>query len=332
MNKDKTPYKLLHILKDGQFHSGEDLGHALKMTRSAIWKGVKQLRTHYHLDMQSIPGRGYCIAGGVDLLEKNSILSDLPEDIRKQTQITLLDQIDSTNNYLLQDIRSAIRCSLPYHIAIAEQQTDGRGRRGRKWHSPYGHNIYFSLAWCCNKDPLEISGLSLATAIAIIRTLKKLGITPLGVKWPNDIYYHGKKLAGVLIDFVGESYGRSTVVIGIGINTYLSNETARDIDQPWTSLHNILNRFVERNKLAALLTQELIHTIQQFDTQHLKPFMDEWDQHDCFNGKSVVLSHGAQHRYGIMRGISEQGELLLEDTQHNIKKYSSGELSMREAS
>ncbi len=331
MNKDKTPYKILQVLKDGQFHSGEALGYTLEMTRSAIWKGVKQLTSHYHLEIESISGRGYRIKGGLNLLDKNEIARNTPAPLREQLQISLLDQVESTNDYLLDDVRSETRCGLPYHIAIAEQQTQGRGRRGHQWHSPYGHNIYFSLAWCCNKDPIEMSGLSLAAAVAVIRTLKQLGVEGLGVKWPNDIYYHNQKLAGVLIDLVGESYGRTTAIIGIGINTYLSEKAASVIDQPWTSLHDILGQFIDRNYIIALLCQHVIAMINQFNQDHLEPFIDEWNQHDCFKGKKVILTNGTQHIHGTMQGISKKGELLLEDEHATIKKYSSGELSMRES-
>lgn len=330
MNKSKTPYKILQVLKDGQFHSGEDLGHALDMTRSAIWKGVKYLTTHYNLEIQSISGRGYRIEGGLNLLDEKCIAESMTEASRDLLDLTCLEQIDSTNNYLLESIHNDQRSSKPFHIVVAEQQTAGRGRRGKEWQSPYGHNIYFSLAWRCNKDPLELSGLSLAMAVAIIRTLKHIGLNDVCVKWPNDILFNGRKLAGVLVDLVGESHGRTTVIIGIGINTFLTNKVGRDIEQPWVSLHDILDRFIDRNILIALLTERVISTIQTFDSKGLEPFMDEWNQHNMFRDKPVRLLNAAQQISGIMRGITAQGELLLEDDQHQIKRYISGELSLRE--
>jgi BirA family biotin operon repressor/biotin-[acetyl-CoA-carboxylase] ligase len=331
MNKDKTPYKILQVLKDGQFHSGEDLGHALDMTRSAIWKGVKQLTTNYNLEIQSVSGRGYRIEGGLDLLDIDEILKNIYEPLHDELEISILDQVESTNDYLLENIRSDSRCGLPYHAVVAEQQTKGRGRRGREWQSPYGHNIYFSLAWCCNKDPLELSGLSLAAAIAIIRTLERFGIKGLEVKWPNDIYYHDKKLAGVLIDLVGESHGRTTMIIGMGINTYISNKTGEDISQPWVSIHDILGEFIDRNKLIGTLSQEVIKMIHQFDDAHLEPFLKEWNKHDCFSGKEVVLFNAEKKIQGVMQGIGDHGELLLLDDTGQVKKHISGELSLRKA-
>ena len=330
MKKDITPYKILQVLKDGQFHSGEDLGRALEITRSAIWKGVKYLTAHYDLEVQSISGRGYRIEGGLNLLDKQLILNNLSPAEREHLALTVVEQVDSTNTYLLEAINNEQHSELPFHLLVAEQQTAGRGRRGRQWASPYGHNIYFSLAWRCNKDPLELSGLSLAMAIAIIRTLKQFGLTDLSVKWPNDILFHGRKLAGVLVDLVGESHGRTTVIIGIGINTFLTNKAGNDIEQPWVSLHDILDRYVDRNQVISVLVQNVMHIIQQFDTDGLTPLMGEWDQHDMFKNKAVRLFNADHEIRGIMRGISDQGELLLEDDQQHIKRYISGELSMRE--
>lgn len=331
MNKEKTPYKILQILKDGQFHSGEDLGQTLDITRSAIWKAVKQLTSHYHMDIQSISGKGYRIEGGIDLLDLEKIRHALTPELHDDLQISILDQIDSTNNYLLEHIRSDTPCGLPYHVVIAEQQTEGRGRHGSEWTSPYGHNVYFSLAWCCGKDSSELSGLSLAAGIAIIRTLKRFGIQDLTVKWPNDIYYHDKKLAGVLIDLVGESHDRTTMIIGIGINTYLSNKSGSAISQPWVSLYDILGTLVDRNQLIATLSEEVINMIHQFDNSGLQPFIDEWNAHDGFRGQRVVLFNSAQKYNGIMQGIGKHGELILQGENGKIMKFFSGELSLRKA-
>lgn len=330
MKKDKTPYKILHLLKDGQFHSGEELGSALHITRSAIWKGIKYLIAHYDLEIQSISGRGYRIEGGLNLLDRATILNALKADEREHLQLTVLEQVDSTNTYLLEATKNSQPDALPFHLVIAEQQTAGRGRRGHQWVSPYGHNIYFSLAWRCNKDPLELSGLSLAIAIAIIRTLKEFGLTDLTVKWPNDILFHEHKLAGVLIDLVAESHGRTTVIIGIGINTFLTNRAGTPIEQPWVSLHNILDRHVDRNEIISILTQNVMYIIQLFDAEGLAPLLNEWHEHDAYKGKAVRLFNADNEIHGIMRGISNQGELLLEDDRQQIKRYISGELSMRE--
>ncbi len=329
MSKRKTYYNILQLLKDGEFHSGESLGAQLNITRSAVWKAIQQLISLYQLNIQSISGRGYRIEGGLSLLDQDDILQHLPPTQHSQIHMTLLDQIDSTNDYLLQIMRNPNQHDLPFSIAVAEQQTQGRGRLGRTWHSPYGHNIYYSFGYRFHKDGLELSGLSLATGIAILRTLTQLGIKNLGIKWPNDIYYQEKKLAGILIDLAGESHGQTNAVMGIGINTYLSHKTALLINQPVISLHDILGHFIDRNQLIALLTQEMIIMIQQFDHSGLSQFIEEWNQYDCFKDKTVILYNTKQSVTGIMRGISPQGELMLEDEHQRITNYMSGELSLR---
>lgn len=326
MQKDKTPYKILHILKDGQFHSGEDLGHQLNMTRSAIWKAVKQL-TSNGITIQSITGRGYRIEGGVDLLDAAAIEKTLTANTRKNCHVDVLDQVTSTNDYLLQHKAPS---TTPYHAVLAEQQTQGRGRLGRTWVSPYGNNIYLSLAWCSRKDPLELSGLSLAVAVAIIQALADYGITEgLNVKWPNDVLYDNNKLAGVLVELISESHSQTTVVIGIGMNTFLSPMNARDIDQPWISINDITHKKVDRNQLAALLLNQLTSMLDVFAEHGFEPFLKTWSQYDSYSGKPIVLSNGDTRIHGTMQGITEQGELLIKNKQQQLQKIMSGEMSLR---
>ncbi len=326
MQKQKTPHKILQILKDGKFHSGQDIGNKLNITRSAVWKGIQQL-TQNGLDIQSIIGRGYRIEGGLSLLDEEHIRQHLPTVKQSKILLTLLDQTTSTNDFLLNN-KQPYRQT--FHFVLAEQQTQGRGRRGRHWVSPYGHNIYCSLRWQCHKDPLEIAGLSLAAAIAVIRSLKAYGVSDgLNVKWPNDILYHKQKLAGILVDLHAESHGTTTVIIGIGLNTTISATQAQTIEQPYTSLSAIQQPPIDRNRLAALIMSHLIDVVHLFDREGLTPFLPEWHQHDRFYGQPVVLQNETHVIEGIMQGISEQGELLLKNRYQQTQKIICGEMHLR---
>lgn len=328
MEKDKTPHKILQILKDGHFHSGEQLGHTLNMTRSAIWKGIKQL-SKYGLDIQSISGRGYRIDGGLNLLNSVEISKHLPKQQENQLAgLAVLDQVSSTNDYLSK-LPITENLSQPFYAALCEQQTAGRGRRGRDWLSPYGHNIYLSLRWDCQKDPFELSGLSLVIGIAIIRALKAYGI-PDGaqLKWPNDILYKGKKLAGVLIEMTAEAHNKTAIIIGVGINTFLSDLQLKDINQPCTTLYDILLNQINRNRLSALLINEMIAILNVFDKDGLTPFLPEWESYAPSIGSLVTVLHKNNSIVGTMKGITEQGELILEDAQQNTHKFVSAEVSL----
>ena len=327
-NRENTPHKILQLLKDGQFHSGELLGETLNMTRSAIWKGIQQLQTTYGLEIESISGRGYRIAGGLQLLNKDAIWHGIDTPKQDDIDLILLEQTNSTNDYLL--AHPAIAMKPPYTIALAEQQLQGRGRQGRQWSSPYGHNIYLSLAWQCNKDPSELSGLSLTTAIAVIRALKAYGIgTHLHVKWPNDILYGHDKLGGILLDIKAESHSTTTVVMGIGINTFLPPDAAKIIDQPWTSLHDILHKPIDRNRLASLLINNVIDMLTAFDASGFPAFLSEWNEYDSLIGQPVTIKQGDKKILGIMQGVSESGELLIKNAGQQLQTFISGEVSLR---
>lgn len=330
MEKDKTSYRILQILNDGQFHSDEVLGEKLKITRSAIWKGVQQLQITYGIAVESssLPGHGYRLKEPLNLLDREKILQEIDANKQAQIRVILLNQTNSTNDYLLTypDLSSDI----PYAVVLAEQQLHGRGRQGRHWVSPYGHNIYFSLAWHCHKDLSELSGLSLATAIAVIRALKKYGITSnLYVKWPNDILYGHDKLAGILLDIKTGSSSTSTVIIGIGINTFLPPDFAKTIDQPWTSLNDILHKPINRNHLTSLLINAVIDMLSVFENLGFLTFLTEWNEHDSLIGQPIIISQGDTKIAGVMQGITEHGELLVKNTQQQLQTFISGDVSLR---
>lgn len=326
-NTTSTANKVLQLLADGECHSGQQLGAMLKITRSAIWKIIHEIKSRYSIPVESVAGKGYRIIGGLNLLHQKTLVNFVEqENFTALNQFILLNSIDSTNNYLEQFIVKGNKTRI---ACFAEQQTQGKGRRGRTWISPYGHNIYHSLLWSFNKDPGEILGLSIAIGVAVAKTLKNYGVdTGLGLKWPNDIYYENKKLGGVLIEFRASAHDCCYVIIGVGINTHLSEETINSIEQPCTTLKQILNKNVDRNRLAGLLLNELIMTLNEFDQQGLQPFLPRWQELDILQNKSVSLQLQNQQITGIMRGISPRGELLLARNE-KIENYLSGEVSVR---
>ena len=180
-------------------------------------------------------------------------------------EIIVLNEIDSTNQFLF----SKIDTKTPKSIAcFSEQQTQGRGRRGREWLSPFASNIYHSLLWYFEKDPSELMGLSLAVAVMTTRALKQYGIkTGLELKWPNDIFWESQKLAGILIEMVSQPQDICAVVVGIGINTRLSQQHIIDLDRPVTSIEKITQHPADRNQLAGLLLNALIEGFQQFQKE-----------------------------------------------------------------
>lgn len=323
----QTRYPLIQRLADGKFHSGELLAQQLGLSRAAIWKQIKDLREQWGMEIHAVSGRGYCLAHALELLQQENIEKLLPKKTKNALSgIDIHGSIDSTNECLLQ--QAAVGASTG-QVCLAERQTAGRGRRGREWVSPYGSNIYLSILWRFSLAPMELSGLSLAAGLAVVRALNCLGITQVGLKWPNDILWQEQKLAGLLLEVTGESEGPSQVVLGVGLNTLLSNQQGSGIDQPWVDLTSIPGgQGVGRNQLAAELIHQLVNALECFEAKGLLPLLNEWQQRDLYHNKTVALRMGNRTIVGKHVGIDKNGALLLSHA-GEVKAYFAGEVSLR---
>jgi BirA family transcriptional regulator, biotin operon repressor / biotin---[acetyl-CoA-carboxylase] ligase len=314
--------QLLKLLADGKFHSGEELGKRLGVSRSAIWKTVQDFQ-ELGIEVCSVKRKGYQIPKGIELLDSDYILGCISPEIKKEISVEILFGINSTNQYLLDHLKLKPSGS----IVLAEFQTNGRGRRNRKWISPCGTNLYFSILWSFDKDPSELCGLSLAAGIAVANTLERYGIPHIQLKWPNDVLWCYKKIAGVLIEMTAETYSSTQVVIGIGLNLQMSNTA--DIDQEWIDLMRIIHRKPERNLIASILIEEVVAVLKNFQHKGFASYFKHWQALDAFLGKRVKLSTPTQVFHGISKGINPQGEFILVDNIQNKERcFFHGEISL----
>jgi len=316
---------LLKILSDGALHSGESLGEQLGLTRGAIWKLIKQLISNYGIVIEAKTKQGYRIPGGIEFLDQAIINKYLSSEYKSFAQnMVIFDEIDSTNAYLTQAAQA--------NICLAESQSAGRGRLGRKWFSPYASNIYLSLRWSFSKNLISLNGLSLVLGIAITKALAEYGITEgIALKWPNDVLWQQQKLAGVLIELSGEMHEAYQTIIGIGLNVDMSRQAKPDISQPWCDIAQIIQATPERNKLIGLLLDRVISALVIFQDQGLKPFLAQWQKLDIAYGKKITLTTPQKQVIrGIGCGINEHGYLLLkDDNDQQINEFNIGEVSLR---
>lgn len=317
--------KMLAILADGKFHSGTELAQTLGISRSAVWKQLNFL-ADLGLRHAAVSGKGYRLEKPLELLTRDLIDESINYKTRALiSSLEIHDQIGSTNSYLA---GLSHKNAPSGFICFAEHQTEGKGRRGRHWISPYGNNIYLSVLWRFQQGPAAISALSLAIGVAVIRALKQHNIDDVGLKWPNDIVSQGKKLGGILIEVSGENEGPCTAVIGIGINLFLAGDEAETIDQAWTDLSKINGRnVINRNNLAGNLLNQLFEVLDGYESAGFKAYVDEWRSYDCLIDRSAWVFAGSQGIEGIVKGIDDNGLLLMMRADGSIQSFASCELS-----
>jgi BirA family biotin operon repressor/biotin-[acetyl-CoA-carboxylase] ligase len=262
------------------------------------------------------------------LLCKKEITNSLYKDVLELlSKIEIKEQTNSTNDDAKESLNNSSHL-LSAHFA--EQQTAGRGRNSRKWISPFGQNIYLSLAWQSNLSFADIEGLSLAIGVEIAESLKNNTDEVIEIKWPNDLLVNKKKLGGILVETSSGKKDSLEIIIGIGINIFMKNEDAIKIDQDWTSLENYNNRNLDRNLIAANLLNNLVQLTRKFKTVGFGGYKEAFENRNALMNKDCeVLTNGKVDYHGSVIGVNEKGELLIKRN-NEILNLRYGEVSIRE--
>ncbi|WED21716.1 bifunctional biotin--[acetyl-CoA-carboxylase] ligase/biotin operon repressor BirA [Vibrio sp. JC009] len=316
MKDHSVKLEIVKMLSCGEFVSGEQIGEALGISRAAVSKHVKGL-SNWGLDIFSVQGKGYKLPSPLSLLDQ-SVLSD-----KLNMPVTVIPVINSTNQYLLDQVNDLSSGS----VCLAEYQAKGRGRRGRDWISPFGSNLYMSMYWRLEAGMAAAMGLSLVVGVAIVEALEGLGVEGIKLKWPNDLYYQDKKLAGILVEMSGQAGGAAHLVVGMGLNISMPDHID-GITQPWISLSQITETLPERNDLAAALIKAWETSLQEYELYGMRGFVERWNRFDNFKDRPARLIMGSRVIEGTIRGIDEQGAVLIE-TANGIEAFIGGEISLR---
>ncbi len=323
--------RVLRELSASRFRSGEEIATRLSLSRATIHNVLSEAKA-LGLEVHSVTGRGYRLVDPVVWLDEEVLQSGLGAH---GFSIRVADQVDSTNATLLQWARE-FPAAIHKQVLVTEWQRAGRGRRGRSWQAMPGGALLFSILWRFDRPIAALSGLSLAVGLALVRALRGLGLAEAQMKWPNDILWCGRKLAGLLIELEGDMLSPGSAVIGLGLNIRLPEEMKSAIDQPVADLAEALGE-IDRNRVLGAILVALDRTLAEFESGGFAALQDEWQTAHAYQGQPVRVQRGSADApgevlHGIVRGVDANGALLLDtaqDSGQGLLTLHSGEVTVR---
>ncbi|NQV68484.1 MAG: biotin--[acetyl-CoA-carboxylase] ligase [Pseudohongiella sp.] len=251
------------------------------------------------------------------------------ESQRTLAEIQVFEEIDSTNAEAIRQIQSGNTAN---RLVIARSQSAGRGRRGRSWLSPLDAGIYMSLVRQFTLPPDALQGLSLLTALSLKSALNRLGVSGLKLKWPNDILFQKKKLAGILLELQHREQA-SYLVFGIGLNIALPEQVMQEIDRPVTDITSIADYIPDTNLIVATVINQLCSNIAEYERNGFSSFKESWNEADYYLNRDIVIQNGERRIIGKSLGVDSNGALLMQ-TATGVESINGGEVfpSLRELS
>jgi BirA family transcriptional regulator, biotin operon repressor / biotin---[acetyl-CoA-carboxylase] ligase len=321
---------LLRALASGDAVSGVTLGNALGISRAAVWKAIRRL-VALGMDIEALPGRGYRLVSALHLLDRDAIRHALPPAVSPRIgRLDVLADTDSTNARVL----AADRPTGELVACLAEHQSAGRGRRGRRWLAPPGSGICLSVGGRLPAAPSDFAALPTAVGVACAEALEALGVPEIGLKWPNDLLLGGRKLGGILIELRGESQGPATIAVGIGLNVRLGAAAHAAIiasgGLPPAHISAAGARPVpDRNMLAAALIAAIVRCLDRIPGELGGAELGGWEQRDALRGRLVRVEDAGPGLTGIARGLDASGALLLDGVDGGRHRVTAGEVTLR---
>ena len=317
--------KILQMLRETDgFISGQEICSRFGVSRTAVWKSIKQLRGEGY-DIVAVNNKGYRLEEVPDVIYEQELRS-LLHTRWFGNKILYFDSIDSTNNELKRQAETQVCHGL---LAVAEEQTAGRGRRGHGWVSPPGTGIWFSVLLKPEVSPDKASMLTLVAAMAVAKAITETTGLVSQIKWPNDIVVNKKKVCGMLTELSAEMTRINYVVIGIGIKAN-NKEFPDEIKETATSLFIESGKHIKR----AAVIEAVGRYFEQYYDEFIKAgdlslIMDEYNSMLVNAGNQVrIISNDSEEIYTAL-GINPQGELVVKDADGNVKDIRSGEVSVR---
>lgn len=316
--------KILKLLQESDgFVSGQDISEQFGVSRTSVWKGIRQLEEQGY-GIEAVRNKGYRLRSEPDLLSDERIRPFL-HTAWAAGEIRVYDSVDSTNS----EAKRAAENGGPHGLLIiGEQQTAGRGRRGRAWKSPKGEGVFMTLLLKPEIEPGNASMLTLVMGMAVRDGLEAAAGLSAQIKWPNDIVCDGKKLCGILTEMSAQIDYINHIVIGVGINVH-NREFPEEVSRIATSVYQQTGQRISRAQLIGeILNRFEMYYAEYLKTQDLRELKNVYNMHLINRGRRVHVYDIKKDFTGTALGINEKGELLVE-TGDGITAVSAGEVSVR---
>lgn len=311
------------ILENGeQFVSGEELSKKLGVSRAAVWKHIKSLRGEGY-NIESVNRKGYrLVEKPIDLLTGQNICHELHTEFIGKN-IIHFDSIDSTNDYG----KEIAGKELDGTVIISEEQTKGKGRLGRNWHSKSGEGIWMSIILKPNMIPYKAPFITLIAGASIVKSLNELGINTT-IKWPNDVIINNKKICGILTELSAEIERINYIVLGIGINVK-TIDFSPEISDIATSLQKEGYNLSRVDIVKNILEQFEKLYIEYVKNDNKKETIDICRKYSAVIGKQIYTIRGENKELVTCLDLDENGNLIVKKDDGNIVRIMSGEISIR---
>ncbi|WP_105616732.1 biotin--[acetyl-CoA-carboxylase] ligase [Vallitalea okinawensis] len=316
--------KVLKVLKESDdFISGEQLSKQLGVSRTAVWKAVTKLKEEGY-DITSVTRKGYQLVHTPDKLTKQEIQYGLNTKIGRE--IYCYDEIDSTNQQVK---RLVLEGAKNGSLVIAEEQTKGKGSKGRGWVSPSGTGIWMSCLLTPDINPTKAPMVTIVAGLAVCQAIQEVVGIEAGIKWPNDIVIQKKKVCGILTEMSAEMDHLNYLVLGIGINVN-QESFPEEIKEIATSLKLESNTNVSR----VVLLQEVLKKFEKYydifiSDGDLRSLIDEYKQYSVTLNSKVRVTNREEEIEGTIVDINEFGELRLSQANGEDTMVRSGDVSVR---
>ncbi len=306
MNRsDVEIIKALTNKKD--YVSGEKLGRTLNVSRNTIWKHILKLKEDGYI-IETSPKKGYRLISSPDIITSEAVAAALTTELIGN-QIIVVDKINSTNELAKIQAKAGADAGL---VVIANEQSQGRGRRGRIWHSQPG-GLYFSILLRPQLPLNEATKITLLTGVTIVETLRKFYHLPAVLKWPNDILIENQKVCGILTELSANIETINYIVIGIGINCNQDPQSwPSDIRETATSLQAVTGTSINRKKLLEKTLTHFEYSYQKFIKGDMRELIDLANQYTPLLGRTIQVITSQETFTAKAIDISDTGALIVE--------------------